>query len=260
MLIKSQVFLFALSLSITFPVDAIRNPDTIYVTNAPWHFEIITKNPEIHCGGTLISKRHVLTAASCANRQLQCETVSRSHKGEEVTYDVERYVRHPKYHEDHVNYDVAVLTLARAVETNEEMKMIRWNQNEISATGRPLQLVGIQAKTTNSIKKFWRSFWRKYDRAYGTVMAEDRCNEMELSLHGLITNSSLCLEFEDGTAPHERDLGSGAVLFGKQFLLMGVLTEYSHGIGILIRTAFVSDFILDELGDATQCYDLKPCF
>lgn len=263
MFFKFRVLLFAVTLSIISIVDStpFTNAETVYVTHAPWYLQIKTQVPsEVICCGTLISKTHILTSAGCANLQLQSDSITLLHKGKETTYYVKRYVRHPKYPEDHINYDVAIVTLYQSVETSEELKYIRWNRNDISVTGRSLQMIGSLPKTTNNIKSFWRSFWRTYEVGYGTVMTQDRCNENELSPRGIISNSSHCLEFHGNSVPQQKDTGTGVVIYGRQVLLMGVLTQFGNGKGISIRTAFVADFILEEMGEGVEmCYDLQPC-
>jgi len=71
----------------------------------------------IRCGGTLLSSKTVLTAASCSNTKYVVlgEHDERVIEGEEVWVEVCGSLEHPRYNSTSFDYDFKLLTLCKAV-------------------------------------------------------------------------------------------------------------------------------------------------
>lgn len=252
MLFKYTLLICTFTLSNIFVVNStpILNAERIGSIDAPWHFQIVSNGTKLKlCGGTLISKKHILTAASC---NFIDDTI-KYHQWNEIIFQITRYTKHPNYVEGEANYDVAVLTFIESVQTSDELKVIRWNQNtEVSVKQKTLQLIGAGA--------------RERQRAYGIVVEQDVCNTIMLDNFNLIANSSICVEYAGGASPESTDIGSGVCTTGIQNLLIGVHNKVyekpdgSGMIGMSIRTAFVAEWILAEMGEgAEMCFDRLAC-
>ncbi|XP_023030584.1 trypsin 3A1-like [Drosophila willistoni] len=86
-------------------------------------------NPRNYCGGTLISKTMVVTAAHCTDRQntntikVVVGTVDLS-SDDGQRLDIKRIIVHQEYVAPSKNYDIALLQLTEAVEFNENVRSI----------------------------------------------------------------------------------------------------------------------------------------
>lgn len=78
----------------------------------PWQVAILNRFKEAFCGGTLISRQWILTAAHCVRKRLYVrlgEHNLEEKDGTEVEYRVEYAIRHPYYDKDTVDNDIALL-------------------------------------------------------------------------------------------------------------------------------------------------------
>lgn len=84
----------------------------------PWQVAVLNRFKELFCGGTLIARRWVVTAAHCVRWRLYVrlgEHDLRDTAGDEVEMRVEKSFKHPLYEDsDHIEHDIALLRLPRS--------------------------------------------------------------------------------------------------------------------------------------------------
>jgi trypsin len=85
------------------------------------------------CGGSLVAKDMVLTAAHCLTNRISAKVQinrnewTNSNVGEEI--DVKEFIIHPQWNEATTAFDYALLVLERA--TTQDIKLIKLNSDEI---------------------------------------------------------------------------------------------------------------------------------
>jgi trypsin len=151
------------------------------------------------CGGSLVAKDMVLTAAHCIENRISAKVqINRnewrnSNVGEEI--DVKEFIIHPSY--VFPDFDIALLVLERA--TTQDIKLIGLNSDEnFPASGTPGQLIG----------------WGETEAGSGSdvalevdtvVISNAECNEKE-KWDGAIKDFQMCT-FKKGQSTCQGDSG-----------------------------------------------------
>lgn len=124
----------------TYLVSRIVGGDPASLFEFPWMAHLMYKSDEYQCGGSLISKRYVLTAAQCVYNfkplQVRLGEYDLSHDKDcsrnddsdcappVQDVDIETIIPHQKYNNDNKQNDIALLRLARDVTFEDHIQPI----------------------------------------------------------------------------------------------------------------------------------------
>ncbi|XP_040192177.1 coagulation factor X [Rana temporaria] len=86
----------------------------------PWQALLISEENEPFCGGTILSRQFILTAAHCMNQTKYFKVVvgevnTLKNDGTESTHKVEKIIVHPKFVRATYDFDIAVVKLKEAI-------------------------------------------------------------------------------------------------------------------------------------------------
>lgn len=123
------------------------------IRNVPWQVSI-TYFGSHHCGGSIFTNKHIMTAAHCTHKLLlngfsiRSGSSSRNHGG--VKSGIQKIYQHPRYNDDYQDYDLAIILLNSPLSFSYSIRAILLpQQNEKVSSGTMATISGWGAKREN---------------------------------------------------------------------------------------------------------------
>lgn len=218
----------------------------------PWNIAMTIRG-KFHCGASLISNYHVLTAAHCVisykntpnsiDLSLGDWDLTTTNDGRNVKAKVSRITVHPSYSRATLQNDLAVLKLAQRVEFNDRIKPICLPDSNLGIEGKQAIVSGWGR---NEDKKLQSQLHHLRATVVSNVLCDQRWNSNGAA-RGFIVQSMMCMDSTSGDSCngdsggpsiYEHPPGSGTyvqvgiVSFGSgsctDASLPGVYTRVSH--------------------------------
>ncbi|XP_017462117.1 PREDICTED: serine protease gd-like [Rhagoletis zephyria] len=200
----------------------------------PWLTAIYKKDTDalsFKCGGSLISRRTVISAAHCF-RRLRAEQIvlffgrhDLENYSEEgiVARDVDKLLIHPEYQNDKPNADIALLHIEPLETLSQYIHPIcLWRESvEISSiVGKTATVVGwgYEIESNEDISPLPKM-------VDVTIVSKNDCMCSSATFQQLITDNTICAGNRDGTGPCVGDSGGGLMMQrGGRWVLRGIVS------------------------------------
>lgn len=232
----------------------------------PWQVALLFSGvPNEHdaffCGGTLIKRDWVVTAAHCVKGMTESEleilTETNKLDGSGVRRGVARIIVHPKFKFKTLNFDIALVKLGTSVPKNLPLADLITDRQEdkLAEPGDEMFITGWGSITR---PKFNPKIPVELREARVPVVANDVCNEAK-AYEGFITKRKICAGELDGSKGICFGDSGGPLLArdgkGDYRLLTGVVSvgtdpcAFKKHPGVFTRVTSFRDWIIDRIKD-----------
>ncbi len=232
--VKMKVFntllpFFISAISGVFAAEFIIGGDDAEIESYPYQISLHVDG-EHNCGGSIVSKTHIVTAAHCFahvrnTSQLGVRAGSTYHAHGGQLLNVSDYHLHPRYNETTISHDVAVIKLSKPLELGPAVAPIRlasanagypetgtitnvtgWGTVEANTTSLPDTLQALESPVADRDECIER--WRQFQGPEGSAFN--------------VTDTMFCLgSFKDGETACHGDSGGPVAIDGT---LVGIVS------------------------------------
>ncbi|XP_054934402.2 chymotrypsinogen A-like [Dermacentor andersoni] len=218
------------------------NGQPIRRTQIPWIVQIVTPFPKLNgegmCGGSIITRNVVITAAHCFPATSLPEKISIYYnstkpKAGPVNY-VDRIFRHPKYNQRHaMKYDIALLKVRNNFRFDRFVRPICLPNRDIIVGERPLLSAGWGNTNSKNLKNLMY--------VHINALPQEKCDYIikhirSKNTSGFDSKYALCAEASIGT-PCGGDSGAPITIRRKRgkSVQVGILSAGSTGCNFMSR-------------------------
>lgn len=227
----------------------------------PWQIAM-TISGKFHCGASLLSNTHVLTAAHCVVSYQSNPSIidlnigdwdlSTTNDGQSVKAKASRVNVHPSYSRSTLQNDIAVLKLAQRVEYNDRIKPICLPGSDMNIEGEEAIVMGWGRNEASQLQSQLHHLRAK---VVSNVLCDQRWNNNGAA-RGFIVNSMMCMDSTNGDSCngdsggpsiYESPPGSGSyVQVGIVSFGSGSCTD-ANLPGVYTRVSYYRDWIQEQM-------------